>query len=251
MRARVIPCLSLKDGGLVKTTRFRDPVYVGDPINAMRIFNDKQADEVFLLDIAATISGRAPDFGVIEQIVAEAFVPIGYGGGIATIEQAAKILELGVEKIVVNSAIHTHADFVPNLAQRFGTQAIVASIDVKTGRLGGWDVVTRSAQKSTGRDPVTVAKTLVQSGAGEILLTSIDRDGMREGYDLKLIEAVASAVDVPVIVCGGAGRLEDFAQAVKAGAAAVAAGSLFVHHGPHRAVLISYPGRAALDAMLV
>lgn len=250
MRARVIPCLSLKDGGLVKTTRFRDPVYVGDPINAMRIFNDKQADEVFLLDIAATTSGRAPDFAAIEEIVAEAFVPIGYGGGIATLEQAVKIMEIGVEKIVVNSAIHAQSDFVPKLAQRFGTQAVVASIDVRTRMLGGWDVVSRSGRENIGRDPVAVATSLAQSGAGEILLTSVDRDGMREGYDLRLIEVVAAAVDIPVIACGGAGRLEDFALAVKAGAAAVAAGSLFVHRGPHRAVLISYPERTALDAML-
>jgi imidazole glycerol-phosphate synthase subunit HisF len=250
MRARVIPCLSMKDGGLVKTTRFRDPVYVGDPINAMRIFNDKQADEVFLLDIAATISGRAPDFAIIEQIVAEAFVPIGYGGGIATVEQARTILELGVEKIVVNSAIHIHPNFVRELAQRFGTQAVVASIDVKSRMLGGWDVVTRSGRESLGRDPVEAAKSLAQSGAGEILVTSVDRDGMRQGYDLKLIGAMASAVDIPVIACGGAGRLEDFVHAVDAGAAAVAAGSFFVHHGPHRAVLISYPDRSALDVML-
>jgi cyclase len=250
MRPRVIPCLSLKDGGLVKTRRFRDPVYVGDPINAMRIFNDKQADEVFLLDIAATVSGREPDFAAIEEIVAEAFVPIGYGGGITSLEQAARILEIGVEKIVVNSAIHAKPDLVPQLAQHFGAQAVVASIDVKAKMFGGREVVTQAGRQATGHDPVAVATSLARSGAGEILLTSVDRDGMREGYDLDLIRAIAGAVDVPVIACGGAGRVEHFAAAIHAGAAAVAAGSLFVHHGPHRAVLISYPERAALDSLL-
>ena len=250
MRPRVIPCLSMKDGGLVKTTRFHDPVYVGDPINAMRIFNDKQADEVFLLDIAATVSGREPDFAAIEEIVAEAFVPIGYGGGITSLQQAARILEIGVEKIVVNSAIHAQPDFVPQLAQHFGAQAVVASIDVKAKMFGRREVVTRAGRKATGHDPVKIATTLARSGAGEILLTSVDRDGTRQGYDLELIRAIAAAVDVPVIACGGAGCLEHFAAAVQAGAAAVAAGSFFVHHGPHRAVLISYPDRTALDGLL-
>jgi cyclase len=241
----------MKDGGLVKTRQFRDPVYVGDPINAMRIFNDKQADEVFLLDIAATVSGRDPNFAAIEQIVAEAFVPIGYGGGITSLEQAARILEIGVEKIVVNSAIHEQPDFVPKLARHFGAQAVVASIDVKAKMFGGREVVSRSGRQSIGRDPVKIAEQMARSGAGEILLNSVDRDGMRDGYDLELIRTIAAAVDVPVIACGGAGRLEHFAAAVQAGAAAVAAGSLFVHHGPHRAVLISYPDRAALDRLLM
>ena len=238
----------MKEGGLVKTIRFRDPAYVGDPINAMRIFNDRQADEVFLLDIAATVSGRGPDFAAIEQIVAEAFVPIGYGGGIDDIDQAARILEIGVEKIVVNSAAHADPDLVPHLAQRFGAQAVVASIDVKPGQKAG-QVMTRSGKFGTGRDPVAVARSLSEAGAGEILLTAIDRDGTREGYDLNLVASVAGAVDIPVIACGGAGRLEHFEQVVRAGAAAAAAGSFFVHHGPHRAVLINYPERTVLDTL--
>jgi len=250
MRTRVIPCLTLKDGGLVKTLRFKNPSYVGDPINAVRIFTDKEADELLMLDITASVDGRGPDLPLIREVVAEAFMPVGYGGGIRSLEDASTVLDLGVEKIVVNTAALANPALVSALANRFGSQAVVVSIDARSKTFGGWDVATLSGRRSMGRDPVTVARQMIDAGAGELMLTAIDRDGTREGYDLKLIKAVAAATEVPVIASGGAGELNHFAQAVEAGAAAVAAGSLFVHHGKHRAVLISYPERSALEARL-
>ena len=250
MRTRVIPCLTLKDGGLVKTTRFRDPSYVGDPINAARIFTDKEVDELMVLDIAASVQGRGPDLSLIREIVEEAFMPVGYGGGIRTLDDASGVLDLGVEKIVVNTAAFADPGLVTSLARRFGSQAVVCSIDAKPRMFGGWNVMTQCGSRNTGRDPVSVARAQVEGGAGEVLLTAIDRDGTRLGYDLKLVSEVTAAVPVPVIASGGAGSLDDFGKAVAAGAAAVAAGSLFVHHGARRGVLISYPERAALAAVL-
>ncbi len=246
MRTRVIPCLLLRDGRLVKTTRFRQPTYVGDPINAMRIFNDKEVDELFVLDIAATPAGRGPDFEAAKDIVEEAFMPIGFGGGITSTDDAARLFDTGVEKVVVGTAGVMRPALVSQLSARYGAQAIVAAIDVKSRMLGGWQVATSSGANATGQDPVVLARQMTEAGAGEILLTAIDRDGTRQGYDLKLVAAVAGTVGVPVVACGGARSIDDFAAAVSAGASAVAAGSFFVHHGPHRAVLISYPARSWL-----
>lgn len=250
MRTRVIPCLTLKDGGLVKTVRFRDPTYVGDPINAVRIFNDKEADELMVLDISASVASRLPDLALLSQIVAEAFMPLGYGGGIRSVDEASAVFDLGVEKIILNTAAHADAGLVATLARRFGSQAVAVAIDAKPKFFGGWDSVTMSGTRGTGRDPVSAARLFVEAGAGELMITAVDRDGTRAGYDLKLISTVAGAVNVPVIACGGAGSIADLAKATSAGAAAVAAGSLFVYHGPHRAVLISYPDRLQLEAML-
>jgi cyclase len=241
MRPRVIPCLLLNNGGLVKTTKFRDPGYVGDPINAMRIFNEKEVDEIAVLDISATPNKRGPDLDVLRDIVEEAFMPVAYGGGIRSVDEAASILAVGIEKVVINTCAMLDPDLIPAMSRRFGSQSVVVAIDVRKKMFGGYDAVIECGRRGLGQDPVIVARRMRDAGAGEILLNAIDRDGTREGYDLKLIAAVSAAVDVPVIACGGAGQISDFSAATEAGAAAVAAGSFFVHHGPRRAVLISYP----------
>ncbi len=250
MKTRVIPCLLLKDGGLVKSVKFRNPSYVGDPINAVRIFSGKEVDEIALLDIGATASGAGPDFDAISEIVAEAFMPLAYGGGITSIDDAGRILELGVEKIVLNTVLARNPAIIDELAARFGSQSIVASIDVADGLFRSRQVKVRNGRESLRRDPVDFAREMERRGAGELLLTSIARDGTGIGYDCDLIGSVADAVGVPLIASGGAGKLEHFAEAIAAGASAVAAGSMFVYHGPHRAVLVSYPDRRNLETIL-
>jgi cyclase len=248
---RVIPCLLLHEGGLVKTTRFRDPKYVGDPINAIKIFNDKEVDELVLLDIGATRLDRGPSYSVIEDVASECFMPLAYGGGIATVEQARRIMKLGVEKVIFNTSAWSKRDVIRDASREFGAQAVVASIDVRRKLLGRYEVYVENGARPTGLDPVEYARRLEGDGAGEILLTAIDREGTLKGYDLDLIRKVTAAVSVPVIASGGAGSLDDFRQAVAVGRAdAVAAGAMFVFHGPHRAVLITYPPRSALDEAL-
>ncbi|MBI4705043.1 MAG: imidazole glycerol phosphate synthase subunit HisF [Deltaproteobacteria bacterium] len=246
---RVIPCLLLRGTGLVKTVRFKDPSYVGDPRNAVKIFNEKEVDELLLLDIGATAAAAEPNFGLISEVASECFMPFGYGGGIRRLVQAERILKLGAEKICINTAAVEQPRLIAQAAQRLGTQSIVASIDVKSGPRGEYEVLVRNGAKSTGLDPVAHAQRMEEAGAGEILLNAIDRDGTMTGYDLELVRRVSGAVRVPVVACGGAGSVADLAAAVtRGGAAAAAAGSLFVFHGRHRAVLISFPERSALEA---
>ena len=248
-RPRVIPALLLQDGRLVKTVRFKQPMYVGDPINTVRIFNEKEVDEILVLDIGATPTGATPPYAAIEELASECFMPLGYGGGITSLEQIRTIFRLGVEKVVLNSALFTHPGLLAEAAATFGSQSIVAAIDVKRGLLGGYGVRTHGGRVAHKLDPVAHARALEAAGAGEILLTAIDRDGTRQGYDLALTRAVAAAVSIPVVACGGAGELADFGRALEAGAAAVAAGSFFVLHGKHRAVLVTYPAPGELDAL--
>lgn len=251
LRTRVIPTLLLRGSGLVKTQKFRDPKYVGDPINAIKIFNDKEVDELILLDIAASREGRGPAFSTIEDIASECFMPVAYGGGITTVDEIRRILKTGVEKVVINTAALANPQLVLAAAREFGSQAVIASIDVKRRLLGRYEVYADGGTKATGRDPVEWAKEMESSGAGEIVLNAIERDGTMKGYDIDLLSRVAAAVQVPVIASGGAGSVADFGQAVKeAGVAAVAAGAMFVFHGPHRAVLITYPSQAELSAAL-
>lgn len=248
---RVIPTLLLRGAGLVKTTGFRNPVYVGDPINAIRIFNEKEVDELVLLDITASRTGKGPAFGTIENIASECFMPVAYGGGINTVEQIRKILSVGVEKVVINAAALLDPQLVRDAVREFGSQAVVVSVDVKRKLLGRYEVYADGGTKPTGLDPAAYARRMEDLGAGEILLTSIDRDGTMKGYDVELVLKVTSAVGIPVIASGGAGSVADFGIASKrAGAAAVAAGAMFVFHGPHRAVLITYPSHAELSAVL-
>jgi imidazole glycerol-phosphate synthase subunit HisF len=247
---RILPVLLLDDGGLVKTTRFKDPRYVGDPINAVRIFNDKQADELVLLDIRATSEGRGPDFEAIEDIASEAFMPLAYGGGIRDLATATRLIQLGIEKVVVNALVAEDPDEVRRMASRLGSSTVVAGIDARRVGPGQYDAVTRNATRRSGIDVRQRAEAAVALGAGEIFLNAVDRDGTMDGYDLSLLRLVTSVVGVPVIACGGAGSMTDLASAVvEGGAAAAAAGSFFVFHGRHRAVLITYPPYAERAAL--
>ena len=251
LRTRVIPSLLLKGQGLVKTVKFKDSKYIGDPINAIKIFNDKEVDELVLLDITATIEKRGPNYKVIEEVASECFMPLGYGGGIHSLEDAKRILALGVEKIIINTVAFEKPDFVSQLADNLGNQSVVVSIDVKKSLFGKYEVFTRSGSYNTKQNPLTYAHKMELLGAGEILLNSIDRDGLMTGYDIQLISRLTGSVRIPVIACGGAGSLSHLAEAAKqGGASALAAGSMFVFHGKHRAVLISYPERTELECYL-
>jgi len=244
---RVIPTLLLKGGGLVKTTKFAKPVYIGDPINAIKIFNTKEVDELIILDISASREGRPPAFDTIRDITSECFMPLAYGGGIRTVEDVRSILKAGVEKVVLNHAALARPDLVREAADEFGSQAIIVSVDVKKTFFGGYQVHSASGVKVKQKDPVEWAQQLEALGAGELYLTSVDQEGTMSGYNLDLLENICAAVNVPVIASGGAGRVKDFIAAKKRGASAVAAGAMFVFQGPHKAVLITYPSRAEID----
>lgn len=239
---RVIPCLLFKGRGLVKTVRFKDPAYLGDPINIVKIFNDKEVDELLFLDIAATVENRKPPYKLLEEIAGECFMPLGYGGGIRDLEDIRTILNLGVEKISMNSYAVENPSFIRAAADYAGSQSVIVSMDVKKNLRDRYEILTRGGRKATGLNPVKFAVEMEKQGAGELLLNSMDRDGMMQGYDIELIKLITGAVGIPVVACGGAGKTQDLADAVKqGGASAAAAGSLFVFQGVHRAVLISYP----------
>ncbi|MEQ1657152.1 MAG: AglZ/HisF2 family acetamidino modification protein [Hylemonella sp.] len=241
-RVRVIPCLLLRGHGLVKTRKFKDPVYLGDPVNAVRIFNEKEVDELVLLDIDASKDGREPDYEYVAEIAGECFMPIAYGGGIRTLDQVRRLIRCGVEKVVINTAATESFSVIREAADVFGSQAVVGAIDVRKSLLGGYRVVAKSATVEAKAGLHAHVQGLVEAGVGEIFLNSVDRDGMMGGYDLALIRSVSEKVNVPVIACGGAGAVEHLSEAVHdGGASAVAAGSMFVFHGRLRAVLINYP----------
>jgi cyclase len=241
---RVIPTLLLRGSGLVKTEKFKDAKYVGDPRNAVKIFNEKEVDELALLDIDATVENREPSYDLLAEIITEAFMPIAYGGAIRTLEQARKLLAMGAEKILLNTAAAEQPELVSEASRHFGSQSVVVVMDIKKqGLLRKSDrVCFRRAKESLKEDPVQFARRMEDLGAGEILLQSVDRDGTRAGFDIDLIRNITQAVNIPVIASGGAASVEDLARAVhEGGASAVAAGSLFVFQGRHKAVLISYP----------
>ena len=248
---RVIPVLLIKDRGLVKTTRFKNPVYIGDPINVVKIFNEKEVDELILLDITATNEKREPRYNKIEEIVSEAFMPIGYGGGINKIEQIEKLFKLGVEKVILNTAVHSNPDLIKQASQIFGNQSIVVAIDVKKDIWNKKIIYTLSGSKKQKANIITFVKIAEDLGAGEIFINSIDKDGTMTGYDIDLVKSIANAVGIPVVASGGAANVQDFSMAIKAGASAVAAGAMFVFQGIHRAVLISYPEREELEQLFV
>jgi cyclase len=248
---RVIPCLLLDDDGLVKTVRFEAPNYLGDPINVVNLFNQFEVDEILLLDIRATVDGRQPGLDLIEELAAECWVPLTYGGGISDLETSRKILSRGVEKIVLGTAAAENPSLIRAASDEFGAQAVVVSVDARRRRDGGYGTFVRSGSADVGLDPAFAAARAVEMGAGEILINSIDEDGMMAGYDLELIKSVSLSVSVPVIACGGAGSRSHLAEAIKVGgASAVAAGSIFVYRGPDRGVLINFPDRAQLEGLL-
>jgi cyclase len=247
LRARVMPCLLLKNAALVKTIQFRDPSYVGDPINAIRIYNEREVDELIVLDISATPERKPPPFAILRDVASECFMPLCYGGGVRTLADAERIYTLGIEKVAINTHAAERPAFVTELAGRFGSQSVVVAIDVALSPTGGYEVFIRGGRESIGREPADYARQIQDLGAGEIVLTSIDRDGTMSGYDIDLIRRVTAAVSVPVIACGGAGQLQDLRAAVDGGASAAAAGSLVIYHGRNRAVLINFPSRRELE----
>lgn len=246
---RIIPTLLLEDGGLVKTIKFKNPKYVGDPINAVRIFNEKEVDELVLLDIAATRLGKEPNYNEIEQIVSEAFMPIGYGGGISKLSHVEKLFKIGIEKVILNTAAFLNEDLIKESSNIYGSQSIVVCLDYKKDIWGEYKFFIKSGTEKVKGKCVDIVKHIEDLGAGEIILNSIDKDGTMTGYDLTLFEKLAKEVSVPVIASGGAGNIQDFVKALHAGASAVAAGSMFVYQGIHRAVLISYIKSAELESV--
>jgi cyclase len=241
-RARVIPCLLVSGNGLVKTRKFKDPVYIGDPVNAVRIFSEKEVDEIVILDIDASRDGRDPNYALIEEMAGEAFMPLAYGGGVQRIDQVRKLIRSGIEKVVINTAAVSSMAVIRDAVSIYGSQAVVGAVDVKRTLFGAYRVVTKSGTVEAKLGLDEHIQNLVSAGVGEIFLNSIDRDGMMGGYDLQLIRSVTQKVNVPVVVCGGAGSLQHLSQGIdEGGASAVAAGSMFVFHGKHRAVLINYP----------
>jgi imidazole glycerol-phosphate synthase subunit HisF len=241
-RHRIIPVLLLKGAGFYKTTRFKDPVYLGDPINILRIFNEKEVDEIVILDVEATPAGRGPNFALLQDMASECYMPLAYGGGITTVAEIKRLFQIGFEKVVLNSALFDRPDLITEATQMFGSQSLVVCIDVKKTLLGGYQVVSASARNKTSWKPVEWACRAAELGAGEIIINSVDRDGTMEGYDLELVSRVARAVSIPVVACGGARNVQDFADAVKKShASACAAGAMFVFQGRHRAVLINVP----------
>ena len=249
LKPRVIPCLLLRGRGLYKTVKFADPKYVGDPVNAVKIFNEKEVDELLLLDITATNEKREPNYELIGDIAGECFMPLAYGGGVSSIEQIRKLHRVGVEKVSLNSAAFQDRKLVAESCDVFGSSSIVAAIDVKRTLFGRYEVWINAGRTNTKEDPVRYAEQLAKLGVGEILVNSIDRDGMMGGFDTSLLKSLAGAVDTPVIACGGAGTLDHIREALGAGVSAVAAGSMFVFHGKHKAVLINYPAPAQLGEL--
>ncbi|MGQ0443515.1 MAG: AglZ/HisF2 family acetamidino modification protein [Methylophilaceae bacterium] len=246
---RVIPCLLLQDGGLVKTKRFKNPTYVGDPINAIRIFNDKYVDELIFLDISASRLKQEPNYDLVARIAGECFMPLCYGGGIKSVDQARKLIALGVEKISINSAAIHHPDLIEDLVQEIGSQSVVGAVDVKRDIWGREFVYDATSRRLTNLNPLDHAQNLIAAGVGEIFINDVNRDGTYTGYNVELISRISNKINVPLIVCGGASQLDDVQAACAAGASAAAAGSMFVFYGPHRAVLINYPDYAMIKAL--
>ena len=251
LRPRAIPCLLVRGGRLVKTIQFRKPQYVGDPINAVRIFNDMEVDEIIVLDIGATADKRGIAFDLIGEMASETFMPMVYGGGVRSVADARRILALGVEKIAINTAATEDLSLVRALADAFGSQAVVVAVDVRKHWLRGYRAYARSGADAVAVPLLDWVATVERAGAGEILINSIDRDGMMDGYDIELVKRVSGAVRVPVIAVGGAGSVDDIGTAVReGGASAAAVGSLAVYQGRNRAVLINFPTPAQLKSVL-
>jgi len=245
LRPRIIPCLLVHKGGLVKTQGFREPKYVGDPINAVRIFNEKEADELMVLDIDATVTGAEPDFKLITKLAAECRMPLCYGGGVTTAEQVTRLVDMGVEKVAISAAALARPELLTEMAAAVGRQSVVAVLDVRKRKglfAKGYEICSHNGKTVYKHDPVELARQFQEGGAGEVVINSVDRDGQMQGYDLDLASQVKSALSIPVTFLGGAGSLEHIGALISTlGVVGVAAGSLFVFKGKYRAVLINYP----------
>lgn len=247
-RPRVIPILLLQNKGLVKSVKFKNHRYIGDPINAVKIFNDLKADELVFLDVRATQENRLISLDFVKNVGEEANMPFAVGGGIKKIEDIRQIINAGAEKVVINTAAATQNDFIRDAAATFGSSTITVCVDVKRNLFGKEKVWIRSGSKSIGTDVVEFAQSMEEQGAGELIIQSIDKDGTMNGYDIELIKKVSIAVSIPVVAVGGAGKPDDLRKAVTEGhASAVAAGSLFVYHGSRRGILVNYPDKTTLS----
>jgi cyclase len=251
LRPRIIPCLLVKSNGLVKTIGFEKPKYVGDPLNAVRIFNEKEVDELMVVDIDATTQNREPNYKLIANLAAECRMPLCYGGGVTTPEQVQRIISLGVEKVALSAAAVANPALISKAAHWVGGQSVVVVMDVKrVGLLRRYEVFTHNGTKGTGLDPVAWTKKVEELGAGEVVINSVDQDGQMKGYDLTLVERVRQATTLPMTVLGGAGSLDDLEALVsRFGTIGAAAGSFFVFKGKYKAVLINYPSRVEKDAL--
>ena len=244
LRPRIIPSLLIHDNGLVKTVNFKNPKYVGDPINAVKIFNEKAVDELVVFDIDATVLGKEPNYSLIERLASQSMMPLCYGGGVKTVEQAQRIFSLGIEKIALSSAVLQNPKLITEISDRVGAQSVIVVLDVKKKLLGGYEVYTHNGKKATGINLFKFVEDAQKLGAGEIVINSIDKDGVMKGYDLDLIAKIREKISLPMTVLGGAGTLEDIEKVIdQHGVIGVAAGSLFVFKGPYKAVLINYPTR--------
>lgn len=242
LRPRIIPSLLIHENGLVKTVNFKNPKYVGDPINAVKIFNEKAVDELAIFDIDATVLGKEPNYSLIERLASQSMMPLCYGGGVKTVEQAQRIFSLGIEKIALSSAVLQNPKLITEISDRVGAQSVIVVLDVKKKLLGGYEVYTHNGKKSTGINPFKFIEDAQKLGAGEIVINSIDKDGAMKGYDMDLIAKVREKISLPMTVLGGAGSLQDIEKVIDVhGVIGVAAGSLFVFKGPYKAVLINYP----------
>jgi cyclase len=252
LRPRIIPCLLVHKGGLVKTVRFKDPKYVGDPINAVKIFNEKETDELVVLDIDASVSGAEPDYRLIQLLANECRMPLCYGGGVKTAQQASRIISLGVEKVALSSAAAEDPALISAIAREIGSQSVVVVLDVKKRLLrGGYEVWTHNGTRNTHKLVADAAREAEQRGAGEVVVNLIDHDGQMKGYDLALARQVRAAVSLPLTLLGGAGSLDDLSALIReCGVVGAAAGSLFVFKGPYRAVLINYPNPAVREELI-
>ena len=252
LRPRIIPCLLVHDKGLIKSVNFKDYKYVGDPINAVRIFNEKEVDELMVLDIDASVQNREPDYKMIENLAAECRMPLCYGGGVKTVKQAQRIFNLGVEKIAISSVLFENLSLVEKMAEIVGKQSVVAILDIKKKRFGGYEIFTHNGRTKTGKNPIEFAIELESLGVGEIVINSIDNDGVMKGYDLTLVEKVREVISIPITVLGGAGTLNDIGKLIKKfGIIGSAAGSLFVFKGVYKAVLINYPKKSEKDKLII
>lgn len=251
LRSRIIPCLLVKNGGLVKTVQFDNPKYVGDPLNAVRIFNEKEVDELLVIDIDATAQNREPDYQLIQNLAGECRMPLCYGGGVKTVEQIQRIVGLGVEKVSFSSSAVVTPNLITEAAEKVGSQSVVVVLDVrKSGFLRKHEVYTHNGTKKTGLNPVDFARKVQKLGAGEVVINSIERDGHMKGYDLHLVQEIRDAIDLPLTVLGGAGSLDDISGLIQRfGTIGAAAGSLFVFKGKYRAVLINYPSHEEKETL--